>query len=77
MYNYTTEKCQKGLLAKTDTPKVRYLFKRSSKLIFPESFLMLNIWKVERKIHFYQLFKSFGCSTTVTFHRLRLKQLYE
>lgn len=28
MYTHTTEKCQKGLLAKIDTPKVRYLFEK-------------------------------------------------
>ena len=29
MYNHTTEKCQKGLLAKTDTSQMRHLFKKA------------------------------------------------
>lgn len=49
MYNHTTEKCQKGLLAKIDTQKVRHLFDKLQALLPRNPFFIFNIQKVERK----------------------------
>lgn len=49
MYNHTTEKCQKGLLAKIDTQKVRHLFDKLQALLPRNPFLYLISRKLKEK----------------------------
>lgn len=74
MYNHTTEKCQKGLLAKIDTQKVRHLFDKLQALLPRNPFLYLISRKLKEKKYFYQLLKSFGYPAAVAFPGLSLRR---